>query len=617
MRHFWFSIDMCLVLILIGCRSLVHQPEINQPISIESSQLEPTTQPSPIPTPVPVVGLALPNLEKPFFHELVNEAQTAVPQQKGELLVIDAKNDPLIMKQGIEQLLTRAAAGLWIAAMDDSGVKTTLEKAKLQGLPIVSIGKLPQGFPALTEMISDEKQGISEAAEMTCRALRKQGKMLVLQPIGREYAARVDIYVQHIKEECPQVETTTVLISGMDSLAVQQALEPYLTENTLYEGIFSPEDEGIIQAIEAVQQHGLLGWIYIGFGDGSAAKASLQAEALSALIEPQPNLFIQQAAEAVFRYQEGKEIAKTITIPMYLALSDVGLNLPLNPESKPLKIGMVLPNITDEFYREVYLGARVTAHSLTGTKLIGFDAKDDPQKFAVYIDALVQRGVDGIYFSGIDAPETEMALKKAAQAGIRLYSINQRLPDTVSSVIHVGSDETAVGVQSALVLCGQMKKSGIEQPFIAVLQRDEASKDLQKRTEAFIEGVNQYCPVQTKVREIKLVGGVNEAEKRVEQELRKERIHALFIDDNTLAQIVIRVADINKIEIPLIVVFGDSVQARNSIREGKIYAMISQNAREMGQIAMEKMLTDLYGKTVEKEVLFPVTIITKETLGNE
>jgi hypothetical protein len=35
----------------------------------------------------------------------------------------------------------------------------------------------------------------------------------------------------------------------------------------------------------------------------------------------------------------------------------------------------------------------------------------------------------------------------------------------------------------------------------------------------------------------------------------------------------------------------------------------------MGQIAMEKMLADLYGISVEKEVHFPVNIITKEMLG--
>jgi ABC-type sugar transport system substrate-binding protein len=570
---FWQWINMCLLLLLIGCRAQFSQLENNPTLNIEQSEQMQTTQSSSTPTPVPVVGLILPNLEEPFFSELSREAQMVVPQQKGELLIIDAKNDASIMTQGIEELLTRAAAALWIAPLDDYKVKTALEKAQLQGLPIVSFGKMPEGFPALTEIISDEKQGAGEAATMTCRALRKQGKMLVLRPVGEEYGEeykiRIDSYMQRVNEECPLVETTTVLLSGMDGLDVQQALAPYLTDNTRYEGIFSPEDKIIIQAIEEVKQSGLLGWIFIGFEDSSAAKAALQAEELSAFVEPQPNLFIQQAAEAVFRYQEGKTTEKTVSVPMNLALSDVGLNLPLNPEYKALKIGMVLPNITEEFNHKAYLGARLTAHSLTGTKFFGFDAKDDPQKYATSIDILTERGVDGILLAGLDSPEVNEALRKAVKAGVRLYSINRRLSNEISPVIHIGSDEMAIGIQSALVLCEQMKTSGVEQPLMAILQENDASIDLQKRNAAFVEGVNQYCPKKAKVQEIRLVGGGSEAEKRLEQELRKERIHALLAENSELAQMAIRAADGLNNDLPFIVVFGDSSQVRKALREGK------------------------------------------------
>jgi ribose transport system substrate-binding protein len=59
---------------------------------------------------------------------------------------------------------------------------------------------------------------------------------------------------------------------------------------------------------------------------------------------------------------------------------------------------------------------------------------------------------------------------------------------------------------------------------------------------------------------------------------------------------------------------GDSEEALQSIKDGKLSATVGQYPYEMGLIAMETTIEYLYGKQVEPNKPFPVNLITKENL---
>jgi simple sugar transport system substrate-binding protein len=111
-----------------------------------------------------------------------------------------------------------------------------------------------------------------------------------------------------------------------------------------------------------------------------------------------------------------------------------------------LKIAVITHGSGDSFWAVAKRGAEQAGKDL-GVQVQYSESANDPQKQAQLIDAAVTDKVDGIAVSAPNPDALKEPLKKAADAGIPIITLNSGQTESadLGAITHVGQDETIAG----------------------------------------------------------------------------------------------------------------------------------------------------------------------------
>jgi simple sugar transport system substrate-binding protein len=146
-----------------------------------------------------------------------------------------------------------------------------------------------------------------------------------------------------------------------------------------------------------------------------------------------------------------------------------------------LKIAVITHGSGDSFWAVAKRGAEQAGKDL-GVQVQYSESANDPQKQAQLIDAAVTDKVDGIAVSAPNPDALREPLKKAADAGIPIITLNSGQSDSadLGAITHVGQDETIAGeaAGSRLAQGGAQKLLCVihEQGNIGLNQRCDGAK---------------------------------------------------------------------------------------------------------------------------------------------
>ena len=146
-----------------------------------------------------------------------------------------------------------------------------------------------------------------------------------------------------------------------------------------------------------------------------------------------------------------------------------------------LKIAVITHGSGDSFWAVAKRGAEQAGKDL-GVQVQYSESANDPQKQAQLIDAAVTDKVDGIAVSAPNPDALREPLKKAADAGIPIITLNSGQTDSadLGAITHVGQDETIAGeaAGSRLAQGGAQKLLCVihEQGNIGLNQRCDGAK---------------------------------------------------------------------------------------------------------------------------------------------
>ena len=90
--------------------------------------------------------------------------------------------------------------------------------------------------------------------------------------------------------------------------------------------------------------------------------------------------------------------------------------------SRGLTFGFLTNNVSDDFSRTLVAGGEAHAEAL-GVNLIVNNADFDANTQLSQFDALVQRGVDGIFLTAVDAGSIGQAVRRANQDNIPVFIV--------------------------------------------------------------------------------------------------------------------------------------------------------------------------------------------------
>lgn len=629
MRFVWKSIQSSFVLILLctvitGCTAKTTQPAV---ISTATAMAAPSAvstfgpsepvQPALQLTPTQVTaGSCLVSVilagEKEQSSGLQSGLTEAAESKACRVEINAIGSDADAMAAQIAAAVQKSADGIILIPLSgavSSAVEGAVQQALDAGIPVISIGVEAVLQDQTSQVIPDAAGGAQKAASFLCQALHERGRVLELTEPGTDRGQQISAaFEQQFRAVCPEAELVSISLKDTASETARQAVSAELAGNSDVAGVFSPAGSGLTGAMQAFDEQGVLGVVsaYIK-GDTLSPSADLPEHA-DGVVQTPANDLGKAAMDALLNSIQGKKTRVRVEVPMDVRTSEAGFSLPPDFNARRVTIGVVLPEVTSDFYEQMYTGLLTTGRSLDNVSLKIRSAGGDPQKFIQILDGMIAAKVDAILVAPTQDETVIQAVAAAGQQGVPIITVGYPIPDG-KLVSQIRFDDYGLGYRAGEYLCSAMGSQGTLADLYS--PADKAAE--QERT----AGLQAY--IQDKCAGIKIV-----TQKLAPDETKAcadaadlvagaTPFTGVFAHSDALALCTVSALEANS-KSAVVVGNGETAEAIESIRAGKLNATIGQYPSEMGTIAMETVIEYLYDKPIEADKPFPVNVITKETL---
>lgn len=281
-----------------------------------------------------------------------------------------------------------------------------------------------------------------------------------------------------------------------------------------------------------------------------------------------------------------------------------------------ITIGSMIWNTSVPFYSNFIKGQQETAASL-GVKLTIVDGKGDIGTEVAGVQQLIAQGVDAILVTPSDAKGIVPAIKKANEAGIPVFAVNNRVDDTAAEIVtFIGADDVEFGRQQAALVAETLpnggkiaymmgglgtsaqllRKQGFDEvlakhPTIEVVAEQTANWDAAEALALTQDWLGKYGPGQLDM----IVAQGPEAANSAKYARESGRDDVLFV-------------------------VGDyPVEVRQGIEAGYIFGTVNQDPRPQGERSVEAAVQWVKGekdKVTQPNEFLPLPIVTKDNVAD-
>jgi len=523
-----------------------------------------------------------------------------------QLEVYGSGYDPKTMAAQINEAVQNKAWGIIIKPIDHADVETAIQQTSKLGLPVIVIGADGISSIQTNRVVPDFIDGAQQAAGFVCGAIHEHGNIvqLVDNQIDGVDGRVSKTFSDGIKTTCPEARVTTVSLQDSGEDEAKKAMLQVLSENPDISAVFAFTESALNGAVKANQEAGILGVVTSEFGQEPEAMDTDEIRIVDAILRPSGNEIGKAAVKAALAQVKGADAETEISVAMQIKVTDISFQLPPDPTTKRITIGVLLPDGADPFYQQVYNGLLTPARSLDNVTLKVRSGNNDPQKMIRELDWMVNAKVDAILISPVEDPDLLIAIDRVARSGTPLVTLGLQLGmDNIIS--QISFDEYAIGYSAGEYLCAALGGTGV----IADVH-DSANPEKEAVRSRGLQDYRQgNCP-EVKVITQALSTGIEPACQELQRFLSEAgSVDGMFAHSDELGLCAV---DTSKIK--FVVGVGASDKALQSIKDGKLSATLGQYPYEMGLIAMETTIEHLYGKQVEQNKPFPVNLITKDNL---
>jgi ribose transport system substrate-binding protein len=294
------------------------------------------------------------------------------------------------------------------------------------------------------------------------------------------------------------------------------------------------------------------------------------------------------------------------------------------PEAaKQLSIAVIPKSIGGEFWETVEQGAREAAKELNvDIKWEGPLAETELAEQNKIIENMVNLGVDGMALAPLNNRTMRESVENVVAAGIPVVIFDSAV-DGDAHTSFVATDNAKGGVIAAKYIIEQLGQ-GPKQLFL--LRYIQGTASTEQRAQGFLDtaksagfevSADPYCEDAT------VAGAKKTATNVLEQFVKDGRLQldGMFATNlySTMG-LLEALTDLRKSGVQTDIVFVGFDTSPGLIRDlqaGNIDALISQNPRRMGYLAVETTARLLNGEKVEPRIDTGVELVTRERLENE
>lgn len=288
-----------------------------------------------------------------------------------------------------------------------------------------------------------------------------------------------------------------------------------------------------------------------------------------------------------------------------------------------LKIAVIPKSTGGEFWETVEAGAMEAAKDLNVTvKWEGTLTETEIAEQNKIIENMINLQVDGMAIAPLNSMATSRSVKSAVDAGIPVIVFDSALDGDKHSAF-VATDNVAGGALGGKYVNEQL---GEGKKKILVLRYVQGTASTENRAKGFMDTVVSagHEIIADPYPDDGTVAGCkksasNTLEGFIEDE--KLQVDAIFACNLTSALgMQAALSDLRKSGIKVesvIVGFDTSPRLLEGLQAGEIDALVSQDPKKMGYLAVETIVKHVKGEKVEKMVDTGVELVTTERLKNE
>ena len=302
-------------------------------------------------------------------------------------------------------------------------------------------------------------------------------------------------------------------------------------------------------------------------------------------------------------------IAGLIVISVIIYLSYVFIFYQKNFQSqKPRKFGATYMTMNNPYFG-ILDGAIREVIEANGDYLISRDPATYQEKQNQQIYEMIEEGVEAIFVNPVDWKGVKPALLACKEANIPVFNVDTYVYDTDLVVSVIASDNYNAGVQCAQDMMSKLDSADIvilDQPLInSITQRVQGFKDT-------IAGNSNYRIVAQEAARGELEVAMEVMNNIIESDLEFDVV--LGGNDPTALGALAAIESHHMTDDILIYGIDGSPDGKMMIREGYLEGTSAQYPSDMGKISAEVAYAYLNGEKVEKNIVVPVKLITRDNL---
>ncbi|NUO45176.1 MAG: substrate-binding domain-containing protein [Streptomyces sp.] len=309
---------------------------------------------------------------------------------------------------------------------------------------------------------------------------------------------------------------------------------------------------------------------------------------------------------------KGKQ-AMTYLLAAVVAAAVVGATSLLHSgtsEAKSQKIGLSLSTLNNPFFVQIRAGAQAEAKKL-GVDLTVTDAQNDASQQANQLENFTSSGLGTIIVNAVDSDAVTPAAKAVNKAGIPLVAVDRAVNNADTAAL-VASDNVAGGRLAAKDLAEKLGGKG----KIVVLQGQAGTSASRERGAGFTEGLKAYPGIEVVAKQPADWDRTKGLDVMTNLLQANPDIDGVFAENDEMALGAIKALGSKAGKSVQVIGFDGTEDGLNAVKAGTLYASVAQQPAELGRIAVQNAVKVAEGDKVEKSVMVPVKVVTKENVAD-
>jgi ribose transport system substrate-binding protein len=283
----------------------------------------------------------------------------------------------------------------------------------------------------------------------------------------------------------------------------------------------------------------------------------------------------------------------------------------VQPDTKTAKtttIGTSLLTMQNPFFKDI--ADSMTAEGAKNGYTVNIQAGElDPARQKDQVNDFIVKKVNAIVLSPVDSHAIGSAIQAANAANIPVFTADIACLDANAKVVsHIATDNLGGGKLAGEAMVKALEGKG----KVAIISHPEVESVIQ-RAKGFKEVIAKSPGIQI-VSE--LPGkGQRDTSFKVAQDILQAHpdvVGIFAINDPSALGAVAAIEKAGKSGKVKVIGFDGMKEARQAVKEGKIYADIVQHPEKIGQLTIQTILKYMSGEKVEPVILLPATTYIKE-----